>query len=62
MQLAIFGWQTSEVKWLRDRAANDRLTFSGAYDPYQQRFPGYYERYIETYEERYYTGKKKPKK
>lgn len=57
MQLGIMGWQTAAVKWYRDRAANRLLpAYAGTYDTYDQRFPGYYERYYESAEEQFYTG------
>ena len=56
-QLGILGWQTAAIKWYKDRAASRLLpAYAGTYDTYDQRFPGYYERYYESAEEQFYTG------
>ena len=50
-------WQTAAIKFYRGRAANTLLpAYAGTYDTYDQRFPGYYERYYYSPEERFYTS------
>lgn len=60
-QLALLGWQTDIIKWLKDKAGNDRLGPNfGVWKPEQERWPGYYEEYWMTGKEKHYLGEEGP--